>query len=41
MITFSSAFLEALILGSLILTGLAAVTLVVMVLVDFFRKRIW
>lgn len=41
MTAFSPAFLEALIIGSLALTGLAALTLVVMVLVDFLRQRIW
>ncbi len=41
MIYFPALFVQALILGALILTGLSAITLLVMVLIDFLRKRVW
>lgn len=41
MIYFPAAFLQGLILGALILTALAAATLLLMVLADYLRKQIW
>ena len=41
MIYYSAPFLQFLIIGSLVLTGLAAVVLLLMILVDFMRKQIW
>jgi hypothetical protein len=41
MIYYPAPLLQFLIVGSLVLTGLAAVILLVMVLVDFIRKQVW
>ncbi len=41
MIYYPAPLLQFLIVGALVLTGLAAVILLIMVTVDFIRKRIW
>ncbi len=41
MIYYSAPLLQILIIGALALTGLAAVILLLMILVDFIRKQIW
>ncbi len=41
MIYYPAPLLQFLIVGALVLTGLAVVVLLVMVLVDYLRNRIW
>lgn len=41
MTLFSSAFVQVLIVGSLILTTLGALLLIVLLFLDFKNKRVW
>lgn len=41
MIFYPAVLVQFLIVGALILTGVAAAALLVMVLVDFIRKQVW
>ncbi len=41
MIYYPAPVLQLLIIGSLVLTGLAALILLLMILVDYLRKQIW
>lgn len=41
MILFSPAFVEALIIGALILTGAGALLLIVLLVFDFKNKKVW
>ncbi len=41
MIYYPAPLLQFLIVGALVLTGLAAVILLVMVLIDYIRKQVW
>lgn len=41
LIMFSEGFLYVLLVGSLVWTGLGALVLVVLLLVDFLKKAIW
>lgn len=39
--TFSETFIQTLIIGALIWTGVGAVVLMVLLLIDFVKKSIW
>lgn len=41
MTLFSAAFVQAIILGSLLLTGLGALLLIVLLIFDFKNKKVW